>query len=319
MSEPTIGLYVTYYNERELLADLIRSIISEANCPEEIIVYDDCSSSPASEFLPRNAPIKVIRGLERRGPAFGRNRLLESAKMDYVHFHDSDDFFLPGWSKRLREIIKDCAPELVFTEAATYKDEVLQVSDRIGLEKLRIEQDLLGFCIDHAIHPTAGTYSRKLLTSMGGYPEELWQAEDYAFHIRLATRCARYAVITEPLVGVRLRSASRSSNKVEVYRDALNGLKLVVSEIPESYQTQLADAALSISRLLYKLGDKKGARAGFSLAVCLGRPSYRKLRWKYRLCARVVGPFYTEMVNAVYDKIRMASQEVVLAERRLRR
>ena len=235
MTDATIGLYVTYYNEREFLTELIRSVLSEPNRPEEIIIYDDCSSFPARDFVPKDVAIKVICGSENRGPAFGRNRLLEYAGTQYVHFHDSDDFFLPGWSTRLREVIRDCAPEAIFTETAAYIDNQRQPELEVGLlAKLKTERDLLGFCLENVLNPASGTYSRKLLLSMGGYPEALWQAEDYAFHIRLATRCSSYAIITEPLVGVRIRSNSRSSNKLEVYRDALKGLKLLATEIPEN-------------------------------------------------------------------------------------
>jgi glycosyltransferase involved in cell wall biosynthesis len=105
--DATIGLYITYHNERELLTELIQSVASGWDRPEEIIVYDDCSSFPAQHFVPSDETIKIIRGDENRGFAFGRNRLLERASADYVHFHDSDDFFLPGWLRCIRQAIKD--------------------------------------------------------------------------------------------------------------------------------------------------------------------------------------------------------------------
>jgi glycosyltransferase involved in cell wall biosynthesis len=306
----TIGLYITYYNEQELLTDLICSVLSGEDRPDEIIIYDDYSLSPPQDFVPKNVSVKVIHGVENRGPAFGRNRLLEQAKADYVHFHDSDDFFLPNWLGRVRQVIKDYEPEAVFTEAATYVNGELQPS-RIGLEKLERSQDLLGFCIENGMLVPAGTFSRKVLLSIGGYPETLWQSEDYAFHIRLAIRCPSYALIAEPLVGIRIRSNSRSSNQIEVYRDGLRGLKQIESEIPTSHQRQLADAAITISRKLYQLGDLAGARNGFSWATKLGVASYRHQHWGYRLCARLVGPSCAEMISAQYRKLPICMRAAV--------
>src|SRR5262249_36358388 len=165
--QATIAVCITYCDERELLTELIRSVVTEWDRPEEIIIYDDCSSFPAQDFVPANVSVKVIRGAEIRGCAFGRNRLLQLASADYVHFHNSDDFFLPGWLPRVRQVIKDCAPEAVFTEAASYRDGEPQ-SWRIGLRKLEMTQDLLNFCLENAMDYGARTFSRKLLIDTGG-------------------------------------------------------------------------------------------------------------------------------------------------------
>ena len=300
--QATVGVYITYHNERELLTELISSLVKDENLPDEIVVYDDCSSFPAQDYVPVDAPVRIIRATENRGPAFGRNCLLAQAKSDYVHFHDSDDFFLPGWLRRVREVILGEAPEAIFTEIAPYKGGELQPW-RLGLEKLSVERDLLGFCIENAMLVPAGTYRREFVQRIGGYPEDLWQSEDYAFHIRLATRCSKFHIIPEPLVGIRFRSNSRSSNRIEVYSDGLKGLQLLASEIPESHQTHVADAAISKSRWLYQAGERAQAFAGFSWAASLQRASYRNQQWGYRLCARVVGPFYAEVMSSVYRNI----------------
>jgi glycosyltransferase involved in cell wall biosynthesis len=302
--EATIGVYITYYNERELLTELIQSVVSECSRPDEIIVYDDCSSFPAQDFVPKNASVKIIRGIENRGYAFGRNRLLDEASTDYVHFHDGDDFFLPGWLRQVRQVIKCCnGPEAVFTELALYKDGEVQPW-QIGLEKLKVERDLLSFCIEYGMLAGAGTFSRELLMSMGGYSESLLQP-DHAFYVRLATRCSSYALITEPLVGIRIRSDSCSHrlDRLDVTRNGLKALRLVAPEIPASHYTQIADVAISVSSCLYQLGDLEGAREGFAWAISLGRPSYRRHQWGYRVCARIVGPLYAEMIRTIYRKL----------------
>src|SRR5262249_7096074 len=155
--QATIAVCITYCDERELLTELIRSVVTEQDRPEEIIIYDDCSSFPAQDFVPENVLAKVIRGAEIRGCAFGRNRPLEPARAHYVHFHNSDDFFLPGWLPRVRQVVKDGAPDAVFTEAASYRDGK-PGSWRIGLRKLEVTRDLLSFCLENAMVCGAGTF-----------------------------------------------------------------------------------------------------------------------------------------------------------------
>ena len=313
--DATVGLYITYYNECELLTELIQSIAPDLDWLKEIIVYDDCSSFPAQDFVPTNASIKIIPGAENRGEGFGRNRLLEQAGADYVHFHDTDDFFLPGWLSRVRQAIKDHNnPEAVFTEAAKFINGEMQAW-RLGLEKLEVGGDLLGFCLENGMVVGAGTFSRKLLQKMDGYPETLSQPVT-AFHIRLAAHCSSYAVVTEPLVGIRIRNDShshtlRKHNRLQIYRDGLRALKLVAPDVPGKYHVQLADAAIDYSRLLYQLGDLEGAREGFSWGINLAQPSYRHQPRGYRLCAKVIGPFYAEMVSTIYRKAPKRIREAV--------
>jgi glycosyltransferase involved in cell wall biosynthesis len=258
--------------------------------------------------------IKIIRGAENRGLAFARNRLLEHAGTDYVHFHDSDDFFLPGWLNQVRRVIENHnKPEAVFTEVALFTNGEMQ-SRRLGLERLELTQDLLGFCIENML-TGAGTFDRKLLLEMGGYPESLLQPEA-AFHIRLAARCNSYVLIKEPLVGIRIRSDSHSDklyrhDLLNVYRDRLREVKLISPEIPAHYHCQLADTAIRVSRELYRLGHLEEAREGFSWAVNLCRPNYRYQPWGYRLCAKIAGPLYAEMISTIYRKLPRSVRQVI--------
>jgi hypothetical protein len=150
---------------------------------------------------------------------------------------------------------------------------------------------------------------------MGGYPEGLLQPED-VFHIRLATRCSSYAIIKDPMVGIRIRSDSHSRmlfkhNPLSIYRDRLRRLRLVSREIPAHHHGQLADDAIRTSRKLYQLGDLQEAREGFSWAVNLCRPNYRHQSWGYRLCARIVGPLYAEMISVINRKLPRSIRQVL--------
>src|SRR5687767_1173472 len=110
---PTLGVLVTYYGERELLRECLDSVLAGASVPDEIVVYDDASSVPASRFVPTGAPVRVIRGRENRGPAFGRNLLMRESACDYVHFHDADDLFHSDWARDVRAVIAARAPDIV--------------------------------------------------------------------------------------------------------------------------------------------------------------------------------------------------------------
>src|ERR1043165_9541693 len=94
---PGISVLITYYNERQLLTECLESLEAQTDRPDEILIYDDCSTYPAKDYLLPGLPARVIRGEENHGPSHGRNVLLEAARSECVHFHDSDDLFAPAW------------------------------------------------------------------------------------------------------------------------------------------------------------------------------------------------------------------------------
>lgn len=91
-----LSILIPVYNQEDLVIKAL------ANLPRrddiEVLVRDDGSSDATLErlkiFRDMNPDLNMIvytNGVNR-GVAYTKNRLLESAKGDYFHIHDSDDF-----------------------------------------------------------------------------------------------------------------------------------------------------------------------------------------------------------------------------------
>ena len=137
--------------------------------------------------------------------------------------------------------IRDSNPDVVFTEISSYVDGELVCQRVLGLKQLIEEKDLVRFCIRGAVLAAAGTYRRANILAIGGYREQLWQAEDFDFHIRLAATGLRYCVIDDPLVDIRVRRASRSQNQVEVWTSAAESIRMLARELGREYWPDLAE------------------------------------------------------------------------------
>jgi glycosyltransferase involved in cell wall biosynthesis len=296
----SLAVLVTYHNERELLRECLESVLSPADRPDEVIVYDDASSAPAAEYVP--AGVRVIRGEINVGPSVGRNRLLAAATRDFVHFHDADDLFHPDWCSRTREAIARDV-DAVFTEVSAHRGNELVAERVIGLSKVVDGQDLIEFCIDGVMLVPAGTYRRSVLSEVGGYRERLWQSEDFDFHIRLAASGIRWSILDEPLVLQRLRPDGRSQHGCEASLGMLESLCLLASELPARYRPALAERAVRVGSVLFRAGAPADASRAFALAASLGRPSFRHERRTYRLIARGLGPEFAERVGSVYRAV----------------
>lgn len=297
---PSVSVLITYYGERELLRDCLMSLLSGSDQPDEILIHDDASPFPATEHVPSGIPARVIRSEVNRGPAAGRNILLEESLGDYVHFHDADDLFAPEWCARVRQTIADARSDAVFTEITSIHDGRPFADRVLGLSHLRKDPDLLRFCLRGSMLVPAGTFRRQLVQRIGGYDTRLWQAEDFDFHVRLAASGVSYHVIDESLIITRLRSDSRSQRQYEVWSYAVDAIDGLVERLPSAYRPELADAAARAGSMLFRLGYLQDSRRAFGLASRLGKPHYQGFPLSYRCIAVVFGQEVAERVSQHY-------------------
>ena len=300
---PILCVGFTYFDEKEMLTQAISSLARQGTSDLEILVYDDASSYPAQDHLPKGIPVRVIRGERNLGPSRGRNILLHESSAKYIHFHDADDLFLPNWQAEVRRILNLRQPDAVFTEILSTRNGILQSNQVMGLHKLAEHGDLTRFCIEGVMLTIAGTYRRAFVLDLGGYDESVHQCEDFDFHIRLSLAAPQYELLTRPLVELRLRLDSRSTRRIEVFRDGLRVLERAAQILAPFYRSYVGDALLQFSRNLYQMGDIQGARAGFVLAKRLGPPSYRGQPDHYRWAAQLLGLERAERVAAFYRMV----------------
>lgn len=300
----TLAVGITYHNEGPLLTTCLESLLKQQGAPEQILVFDDASKEPVQKFIPTNYPVRVIRSEENIGPAKGRNILLKSSTTEFVHFHDADDFFFPDWCKKVRNTMTEGNWDAIFTEVNSYRDQKVHAEKVIGLDKLKESKDLLGFCIDHFMLVPAGTYRKTVIDKLGGYREDLWQSEDFDFHVRLAALNPKYRVVSDPLVGIRLRQESRSQNRQETSESTLQAIELLSKELPPETHKKLSEKAAKMGSLLYQLGHKDQSRKAFDIAMKLGPPEFSEKRPMYRKLARTFGPQTAEWVGSWYRRFK---------------
>ncbi len=297
----TLGVLITYFNERDLLRECLESLLEQQSGPEEILIYDDASDFPAGGYLPKDPRIEVIRSERNRGPACGRNVLLKRSRSEYIHFHDADDLFHPNWCQRIRQVIDATGPDLIVVEISSYRGGALVCERVLGLDQLIPGGDLVRFALSGSILTSATVFRRKVALVVGGYRESLRQSEDFDYHVRLASSSVCYAVIKEPLISKRLRESSYSSSHWEtVWTSVTDSVRLLSQELPQKYRLDLAEAAARAGSTLYRLGSFSRAREAFRLARELGPPTFSGQRRLYRTVARIFGPEAAEWMGSFY-------------------
>jgi len=299
----TLAVLITYFNEKELLTECLKSLLSQPEGPDEILVYDDASQSPASRYIPEEWPVKVIRGEVNGGAGRARNVLLEQSENDYIHFHDADDLFHPDWCKRIRNVIDVDEPDIVITEVSAFKNGKLICKEALGLKQILVTKDLVRFALSGIILTPSITVKRNIALKTGGFRsrEVIEYSEDFDFNVRLAATGATYNAIFEPLViqNVRPKSLSYEPGKA-CWVDMVKSIGMLSSELPSQYKNDLAETAARCGHTLFNINARKEAKEAFRLAKRLGVPEYRYQRPPLRILAKILNPEAAEHIGVVY-------------------
>jgi glycosyltransferase involved in cell wall biosynthesis len=272
-SEMAVSVLITYHNEQELLTECLNSVARQSVPVSEVIVYDDASEMPALRYVPPSLDVRVIRGEHNVGPSRGRNVLLKEARGEFVHFHDADDLFDPDWCKTVQAAIQETNADVVITEVRS--DGTARCDRVLGFTAGEVERDFLRCAIRGAVLPACGTYRKELVEKNGGYREDLWQSEDYDLNIRVAASGPKTVMIEQALVTIRVRPNSRSQNRYEVWRDAVQCIEGLAESLPAPYLNELAEKLFDVGVQLYRLGARIESRRAAQLARNLGKLKYR--------------------------------------------
>lgn len=106
-----VSIIVVSYNTRELLAECLRSVMSEsADYRCEVWVVDNASTDGSPEMVRKEFPsVRVIANTDNCGFAFANNQALREATGDFLFLLNSDAVLLEGSLKALLKVFDEHA------------------------------------------------------------------------------------------------------------------------------------------------------------------------------------------------------------------
>jgi glycosyltransferase involved in cell wall biosynthesis len=294
-----LSFLVTYHDEGAWLTECLRSVIGQLHADDEVIVYDDTSDDPAVAHLVDDTRVKAIRGATNIGPARARNELLRASTGTHIHFHDADDICAEGWREQVGRVAADV--DIVFTDVQSFDEDGTRWPHVMDVQRLATSGDLLAFALRGGLLAPAGTYRREVVERVGGYRADLWQSEDYDFHIRLALAHPTWKVVPDDLVLIRRHAEQRSRHKLEVWRCAVDSLESNADRFPASAYPHVAWAATRAGSELFAASAEADADRAFRLAERFGGPKYE--RAVMQKLTGIVGALSAEKIAAAYRKL----------------
>jgi glycosyltransferase involved in cell wall biosynthesis len=207
-----VSVIVPLYNHGPLVAEAIRSALSQTQAPVETLVVDDGSTDDgAAAVAGFGGRVRLLRQ-PHRGQAAARNRAAREAVGDWLAFLDADDLWLPG---KLDAQARTAAanPGAVLLHADGYitaggagpLPERTYFDGRVPPEG----PDSFRLLLACPLLTPAVMVKREVFLEAGGFNERRSLHEDSELFLRLAARGMEIAYTAEPLVVIRMVERKR--------------------------------------------------------------------------------------------------------------
>jgi len=211
----------------------LASIRRQHYTPIETIVVDDGSTDRSAEIA-ASANVLALRQ-SNAGLGAARNAGLAAARGEFIVFLDADDELLPDAVESgvaaLRDkpaiacVVRQCQMMDAERRALPTNHTPLDSGD---LYRAWLHQNFVWT-------PGAAMFRTARIAAIGGFPEDLAPAADYAVYLALARQCAVVLQHRE-IVRYRQHDGSMSRDPVLMLRATLNVLRRERRHLPPSYR-----------------------------------------------------------------------------------
>ncbi|MBN8235215.1 glycosyltransferase family 2 protein [Halobacillus kuroshimensis] len=213
MSNDRVSIITPAYHAAGQIMETIRTVQHQTYTNWEMIIVDDCSEDETVSVVKRaqekDDRIRLICLHENKGPAFARNRAIESARGRYLAFLDSDDLWMPEKLEKQLSFMKAKHAAFTFTAYKMMKENGEETN---LIFKAPIEVTYKDLLKNTSIGTLTVMLDRR---RFGSIRMPLYRdcSEDYGLWLMLLSSGSTAYGLNEPLAFYRKCSDSLSSNK----------------------------------------------------------------------------------------------------------
>jgi glycosyltransferase involved in cell wall biosynthesis len=216
---PDVSVVIPTRSRSGMLAQALRSVLSQRDVDLEVIVVDDGSTDDTAAMVTAMTARRVhlIRQETAEGVSAARNRGIAAAAGRWVAFLDDDDLWAPDKLVRQLEAATAAGRRWVYAGDVNV-DSDLRVLD--GGPPPAPDQVVSSLERYNAVPSGASNVMvrRDLLAAAGPFDPQLQTSEDWDMWIRLARR-GPPSWVCSPLVALRIHSGSASFNMPKVLEE----------------------------------------------------------------------------------------------------
>lgn len=218
MTTPWLSVVIPTYNGALYLSQTLDSLLQDGTQGIECIVIDDGSTDATIDIIKRyegRLHLRLLQPPHSGNWAENTNLALMQAVADHVCFLHQDDFWLPGRTAVIRDMISENPTCVIYLNASLFVDERSRplgqwscplpsrpqaIHSKLLLQRLVI-QDFIAIC--------APVFKRKHAIAAAGLDKTLWYTADWDFWLKLAAKgSALYD--SRPLTAFRVHNDSQT-------------------------------------------------------------------------------------------------------------
>ncbi len=210
---PQVSVVIPVYNEKQYVAQAIKSILNQSYTDYEIIVVDDGSTDDTPQILESySSKINYIYQ-NNQGSAAARNRGIEVAKADLIAFLDADDFFSSPdkLSQQVTYFYRDFELGSVHTGWQLVNQNGENISNICPWEYAP-NLDLETYLKWKPVLTSTMMVRRSWLMRVGGFDIALRQCHDVDLVLRLALEGCKFEWLRQIAVAYRLHQGNTTAN-----------------------------------------------------------------------------------------------------------
>ena len=199
MNNQLISVVIPVYNPGKHLYRCLDSIVDQTYKNLQIILVDDGSTDGSSEVCDKYAEADsriICVHQPNSGVSSARNKGLELATGEYLHFPDSDDYLAEDTYERLIDQIDDC-DAIVFEYYVEYPDKSIQHTQNDGQYGVFNNVDSI-IRLFSGFHFVCTKLIKKQLSEGIGFRTDILRGEDTLFASQILARAKKVKFIPDP-------------------------------------------------------------------------------------------------------------------------
>ena len=308
-TQPLVSILIPCYNAERYIAESIESGLNQTYPNIEVIVVDDGSTDGSADVIRSYGHrIKYEIGPNQGGCA-ARNSAFHMSSGEYIQFNDADDLLHIDKIEKQIQLLLDGSADMVLCQGASFNDNGTAFEQGEPYP-FYPEQDAFSYFLNYSYWVCLPLHKRKYVEAAGGFRPGLRRAQEMDFHLRLAAKQPRLAMVNERLVQVRQHDGPRVTDikmrHAEMLRLFMSIGEDVRAELTESQKALLASKIHDWSSWSYRNGEEEEALEGFAYARSLARDYPINERPWVRHMSRRFSPVFAEWVLAAGRRVKYA-------------
>ena len=217
-----LSVIIPVYNAEKYIQETIESVYAQEIVDMEVICVDDCSTDDSvrviRELQQAHDNLHLLQNTENHYAGFSRNRGIEAAAGEWIHFLDADDLVAEGAYKKLLETAEKSGADIVKGKGIGFSETGEPSYGGPLMELSKIPEKVFGRSFSFRKHPEVltwvsvvpwnGIVRRKLLTDHNIRFNDLVCVNDRSFYNESTMLARSVVLIPEVIVRYRMQNGT---------------------------------------------------------------------------------------------------------------